>query len=206
AGGAGRVLGRHCQSRLRRGTRRAPAVPPRQRKGSRHPRARFQPGPGPPADFDEDAYLFFNQDVANGVDQGLFPSGYDHWVGIGRAEGRGGGICQAPPESSASSRELMKSRPCGVNFHGFLSAASGLGSAARGYGRALRHAGIPANLIDVPDWRDRDAKRRLPDLSPYRINLLQQNPDVLPRFMRSYGADLFDGCYNIGYWVWELPA
>jgi GT2 family glycosyltransferase/glycosyltransferase involved in cell wall biosynthesis len=191
---------------IRLGQRESRAVHFRQRTPNRNPKARVQPRPGVPADFDEDAYLFFNQDVANGVDQGLFPSGYDHWLEIGRAEGRGGGIWQAPPERSASSLELMGSRPYGVNFHGFLSAASGLGSAARGYGRVLQHTGIPVNLIDVPDWRDGDAKRRAPDVSPYRINLLQQNPDVLPRFMRTYGADLFEGCYNIGYWVWELPA
>ncbi|HEY7335598.1 MAG TPA: glycosyltransferase [Bryobacteraceae bacterium] len=182
------------------------AVHFRQRKPSRHPKARVQPRPGVPAGFDEDAYFFCNPDVANGVDQGWFPSGYDHWLAFGRAEGRGGGVWQAPPERSAAWSAAMESRAYGVNFHGFLSAASGLGSAARSYARAFQQAGIPANLMDVPDWRNADAKRRPPRVPLYRINLIQQNPDVLPRFMRCYGTELFEGCYNIGSWVWELPT
>src|SRR5205807_8051275 len=44
-----------------------------------------------PADFDEDAYLFLNPDIAAAVEQGLLPSGYSHWIATGRKAGRGGG-------------------------------------------------------------------------------------------------------------------
>src|SRR5262249_23768860 len=48
-----------------------------------------------PPDFDEDAYLFLNPDVAAAVNHGAFPSGYAHWSRIGRFEGRGGGCWEA---------------------------------------------------------------------------------------------------------------
>src|SRR5258708_23842652 len=50
----------------------------------------LQPRPGIPTDFDEDAYLFLNPDVAGAIEKGLFPSGYSHWTSFGRKAGRGG--------------------------------------------------------------------------------------------------------------------
>ncbi len=38
------------------------------------------------------------------------------------------------------------------------------------------------------------------------MNLLVQNPDMFPRFVQAYGSELLKGCYNIGYWAWELPS
>ena len=40
------------------------------------------------ADFDEQAYLKRNPDVAQGIARGMFPSGYDHYKNYGRYEGR----------------------------------------------------------------------------------------------------------------------
>ncbi len=177
------------------------------------PVRRVQPRPGVPDDFDDDAYLFYNPDLAEAVANGWFPSGYSHWSRFGRVEGRGGGAWEPGPvrstlesRSAIESRAVLESRSYGVNLYGFLSASTGLGSVARSCGQALESAGIPAHKTDIPEWRNADAERRLPELSPYRINLIQQNADMLPRFAQAYGTALFNGCYNIGYWLWELPA
>jgi GT2 family glycosyltransferase/glycosyltransferase involved in cell wall biosynthesis len=177
----------------------------RKKKPKHNAIARVRPRPGVPPEFDEDAYLFFNPDVATAVDSGWFPSGYAHWSRVGRREGRGGGAWEPLPDRSAFAA-LMESRPYGVNLYGFLSATSGLGSVARSCAQALESARIPTHPIDIPDWKDRDARRGLPEFSPYRVNLIQQNAEMLPRFTQAYGTELLNGCYNIGYWLWELPS
>ena len=177
--------------------------------GSRKPKpnttARVQPRPNIPADFDEDAYLFFNPDVSAAVDNGWFASGYAHWSKAGRAEERGGGVWDPLPERSGFG-SLLESRSHGVNLYGFLSTPSGLGQIARSCAKALTSACIPFRSIDVPDWQNHEAPRTRPEFTPYRINLIQQNIDMLPRFGRAYGSELLNGCYNIGYWLWELPS
>lgn len=159
---------------------------------------------GGPAAFDEDAYLFHNADVAAAVRARLFASGYNHWSRIGRREGRGGGVPEDLPERSTF-LPLLDSRPYGVNLYGFLSTVSGLGAVARSCSAALESAAIPLRSIDIPAW-EQPAERTVPGFSPYRINLIQQNADMLPRFFDAYGKDLLKGCYNIGYWLWELPS
>lgn len=166
---------------------------------------RVQPPPGVPQDFDEDGYLFFNPDVANAVAQGRFPTGYAHWTAFGRAEGRGGGTWEPAPDRSGF-LTLLEARPYGVNLYGFLSARSGLGTAGRSCARQLAAAQIPTHSIDVPPWSDAAAARRVPDFSAYRINVLQQNADDILPLARSYGTKLLQGCYNIGYFVWEMPS
>jgi len=158
-----------------------------------------------PADFDEDAYLFLNPDVGHAVAQGLFKSGYEHWVSSGRSEGRGGGPSEQIPDR-AEFLELMESRRYGINLYGFLSAVSGLGSVARSSVQAFEAADIPLQKILIPSWAEPNVSRSLPDFSPYRVNLLLQNPDMMALFFRTYGTDLLKGCYNIGYWFWELPC
>ena len=160
--------------------------------------------PGVPADFDDDAYLFYNSDVANAVANGWYRSGYAHWRKTGHGENRGG--VWEPPSDRSVFEPLLRSRPYGVNLYGFLSAPSSMGSVARSCARALDASGMPCQRFDIPDWKYADEGRRLPAFSPYRVNLLQQNADMLPRFVRCYGAALLNGCYNVGYWLWELPS
>jgi glycosyltransferase involved in cell wall biosynthesis len=156
-------------------------------------------------EFDEDTYLFLNADVAAAVEKGLFPSGYRHWVVSGRKEGRAGGPWEMLPDRSKFV-ELLESRPYGINLYGFLSTVSGVGASTRSFAQALETTNTPFQKISIPSWEEREAKRSLAKLEPYRANLLVQNPDMLPRFVQAYGADLLKGCYNIGYWAWELPS
>ncbi|HEX4595482.1 MAG TPA: glycosyltransferase family 4 protein, partial [Bryobacteraceae bacterium] len=169
-----------------------------------------KPGPAAerrdiPPEFDEDAYLFLNPDIASAVERGSLESGYRHWIGTGRKEGRGGGPWEALPDRSQY-LDLLDSRPYGVNLYGFLSTVSGVGASTRSFAQALEAAHIPYHGISIPSWEERGADRTLPKFEPYRVNLLVQNPDMLPRFVDAYGADLLKGSYNIGYWAWELPS
>jgi len=166
---------------------------------------RLQPRPGIPADFDEDAYLFLNPDVAGAIEKGLFPSGYSHWNSFGRKEGRGGGPWDEVPDRTQY-LSLLESRPYGINLYGFLNTVSGLGSVARSCVRAIESAEIPLNKISIPSWAEPVDQRSLPQFAPYRANLLLQNADMLTRFFNAYGTELLKGAYNIGYWLWELPS
>jgi GT2 family glycosyltransferase/glycosyltransferase involved in cell wall biosynthesis len=165
----------------------------------------LQPRPGIPADFDEDAYLFLNPDVATAVEKGLFPSGYSHWNSFGRKEGRGGGPWDGVPDRRQY-LSTLESRPYGINLYGFFNTISGLGSNARSCARAIEHAGIPLNKISIPSWAEPVAKRSLREFAPYRVNLFLQNADMLTRFFNAYGTDVLKGAYNIGCWSWELPS
>lgn len=170
------------------------------------------PAAAPPAgltgtadDWDEDAYLFFNPDVAAAKREGRLGSARDHWLRHGRLEGRAG----APLDPLADRTQFLpvvSQRAPGVNVYGFISTASGLGSHVRGTIRALQSRHLPFHTLDVPPWQRTQVERRNTIVEPYRINLIHQNADMMPLFLRSYGARLLDGCYNIGYWLWELPA
>ena len=164
-----------------------------------------RPGPAIPDTFDEDAYLFFNPDVAEAVRLGKCLSGYDHWSNHGRLEQRAGTPAQTAPDRRDFTHDLEQ-RPYGVNLYGFLSTPSGLGSVARGFVQALTTQSIPYNPIDVPPWKGGVEIRQLPAFDPFRINLIQQNADAFDRFLRAYGPQLLNGAYNIGYWLWELPS
>jgi len=166
---------------------------------------RVSPPPGVPASFDDDAYLFYHPQIASAVANGWFRSGYSHWRRYGRAEGRGGGAWNPLP-GRAKFEQMLRSRPYGVNLYAFLSAASSMGSVARSCAAALAASGVPCHSIDIPDWKYGDEGRKLPSFAPYRVNLIQQNADMLPRFARCYGAGLLNGCYNIACWLWELPS
>ncbi len=179
----------------------------RLREGSAHdPRAKSSRNERPGSDdFDEDAYLFLNPDVGQAVAEGMFKSGYEHWVSVGRAEGRGGSPGESIPDRSKF-LELLESRPYGVNMYGFLSTVSGLGSVARSCVQAFETTSVPLQKIMIPSWAEPNVSRSLPDFSPYRANLLLQNPDMLALFFRTYGTDMLKGSYNIGFWFWELPS
>jgi GT2 family glycosyltransferase/glycosyltransferase involved in cell wall biosynthesis len=97
-------------------------------------------------------------------------------------------------------------QPGGVNLYGFLDTVSGLGSVARSCVQALETTDVPLRKISIPSWAEQVAERSLPRFEAFRANLILQNPDMLPLFFQAYGRDLLKGCYNIGYWLWELAS
>lgn len=159
----------------------------------------------PVLDFDEDTYLLFNPDVAQAIQEGKIHTARAHWERFGQIELRPGGIVKAVPDRIEFLPELER-RPFGVNLYGFLSSPTGMGASARGYAKALEIQSIPFHPIDTPAWKGGLELRTLPVFNPYRINLIQQNADMLDRFLRAYGSQLLNGAYNIGYWIWELPS
>ena len=159
-----------------------------------------------PSYFEEEAYLYYNPDVAEAVANGSVDSGYHHWLFYGQGEPR-----QGAPWRHAADRRVFAScfekRPYGVNLFGFLSTPSGLGEAARSCQAGLTAAGIPIRTIDVPAWHLSDAPRIAPPPDQrYRINVIQQNADMMQSFVRAYGEEVFHGAYNIPFWFWELPS
>ena len=61
---------------------------------------------------------------------------------------------------------------------------------------------------EVPPWTAAGhSANDAPATRPrYRINLIQQNADMMPLFIRAYGEEVLHGAYNIGFWFWELPS
>ncbi len=163
------------------------------------------PDPGP--DFDEARYLEINPDVADAVRAGAIGSAYEHWQRYGRYEIRAGG---APPDPNARVRRLRAAarKPFGVNYYGFQSTASGLGTAARSYTRALQARAIAQHAVIVPQWSGRfpENEEPSPSRTEFRINLIHQNADMMAFFAKTYGLGLFESNYNIGIWVWELAV
>ena len=158
-----------------------------------------------PRDFDEDAYLFFNPDVSWMIAKGVVRSAYDHYTDFGRKEGRGGGPWEAVPDR-CQFLPVLEARPQGVNVYGFFNTVSGLGSVARSFEQALDTTDVPVQRISIPSWAEQVSARSLPKFEPYRANLILQNPDMLALFFQAYGTDPLKGCYNIGYWLWELAS
>jgi GT2 family glycosyltransferase/glycosyltransferase involved in cell wall biosynthesis len=149
--------------------------------------------------FDEDAYLYFNPDIAKALAEGRITSPRQHWLTHGRKEGRIGG----QPRPVAERGEPVGSD--GINLYGFLSSASGLGSAARSARRVIETSQTSLACIDLPSWED-GGPYPAASAGPHRINLLYQNVDVLPRFVSTYGEGLLRQRYNIAHCSWELPS
>jgi Glycosyl transferases group 1 len=153
---------------------------------------------------DNERYVAANPDVASAIARGFFDSGLDHWRKCGRYEQRPG----VPRSWLQPPTPVNLSLPSGVNHFGIHGSPSGLGNAADGYSEALTTAGIPLNRIETPDWSDPTLSGAV-DVSAaasYRINLIHQNYDVMPRWGARYGDSALPGRYNIGLWVWELQS
>ena len=159
-----------------------------------------------PSFFEEDAYLFYNPDIASAVEADKVPSGYHHWIYAGHRELRAGAPFARAVSRRVFTREF-ENREYGVNLFGFLSTASGLGEVARSCRSALAQSRCPVREHEVPSWSNPHVRRTPPRREDrYRINLMVQNADMMPLFARGYGEDVLHGAYNIGFWFWELPS
>lgn len=87
----------------------------------------------------------------------------------------------------------------GVNMIGAVNGASGLSEGSRGTALGLREAGIPTRVWDFEAAKGAEAAKE----PPYRVNLVHANPNQLPELVYRIPAELWTGCYNIGFWVWE---
>jgi hypothetical protein len=98
-----------------------------------------------------------------------------------------------------------------VELAGYLSAAVGVGEAARRYVGALRSAGVPVVERDVP-LPDRDGVNPgtwpgpTPALEAIGFNLLCLNPEQMVPYLESPQAPPRDGRTSIGIWSWEVDV
>mgnify|MGYP003402446974 FL=1 len=99
----------------------------------------------------------------------------------------------------------------GINIAGFVKGEFGIGEGVRANIRSIEAAKIPfvINNFQV-DWhRNLDTsyqEQHFANDNPYPINLINFNPDTIPKFIELWGDKYFKGRYNIGFWAWELPA
>ena len=97
----------------------------------------------------------------------------------------------------------------GLNICGYLRNESGLGTAARGYVRAIRSLGVPVALKDISEHslsRSDDPTFTTFDTEhPHGVNLVCVNADQHFVIASRVGEGFFRGRYNIGVWAWELP-
>lgn len=97
----------------------------------------------------------------------------------------------------------------GVNVGGYLRTESGVGSAARGYIRALRHLQIPVALQDLSSLtgnRSEDKTFTSFDADfPYDVNIICADVELHFAVLAQVGQSFFKDRYNIGVWAWELP-
>lgn len=105
----------------------------------------------------------------------------------------------------------MSERTPGVELAGYLSAAVGVGEAARRYLAALRSVGVPTHARDVPlPDRDTVGYAHVPGpASEPAVNLLCLNPEQMIPYLDSPDGPPVTGRSSIGVWSWEvdvLPA
>jgi glycosyltransferase involved in cell wall biosynthesis len=103
----------------------------------------------------------------------------------------------------------LSNRTPSVELAGYLSAAVGVGEAARRYLLALRRAGVPTIARDVPlPGRDAAgvpfAPAREPAASEVGCNLLCLNPEQLLPYLDDPQAPTLAGRRSVGVWSWEV--
>ena len=97
----------------------------------------------------------------------------------------------------------------GINVGGYLRTESGMGSAVRGYLRALRSLPLPIALKDVSAVSGNRAEDRTIATfdadHPHDVNLICGDVDLHFAIMSHLGEAFFKDRYNIALWAWELP-
>jgi hypothetical protein len=103
-----------------------------------------------------------------------------------------------------------------VRVSGYLGHTLGLGSAARGYVRALGAAGVPVSTVSVPlhhlelvvkmeaDYGEHGFEDLIHE-GRHGFEIVAVNADELPGFVERLGDDYFEGP-RIGIWGWETNS
>ena len=117
-----------------------------------------------------------------------------------------------PSTPALSLEHTILDRPAihrpGINLIGYLDAESGMGEGARAMSRAITAAGIPLSLqtldLNVLSRRQDASIGHVESDFPWDINLVFVNADQAEPVRAHLGSHVFEGRYNIGYWLWEL--
>lgn len=97
----------------------------------------------------------------------------------------------------------------GVNLIGYVRGESGLGQSCRLVAGALEASGVPFGIYNyqqVSSIRNEDHAwdRKITQETPYCVNLFHITPYEVPLAFSSFPKRLWDGRYNIAFWLWEL--
>jgi glycosyltransferase involved in cell wall biosynthesis len=99
--------------------------------------------------------------------------------------------------------------PAGINVGGYLRTESGMGSAVRGYLRALRSLSVPVALKDLSAVSGNRAEDRTVTAfdadHPHDVNLVCGDVEHHFAILSHLGKEFFRGRYNVALWAWELP-
>jgi hypothetical protein len=120
-----------------------------------------------------------------------------------------------PPTQSPASHPAADGSPA-VRVTGYLGHTLGLGSAARGYVKALAAAEVPVSTVSVPlhhlvrseqlsDEYGAHCFEELIHHGRHGFDLVAVNADELPGFVERLGEDYFEGP-RIGIWGWETNS
>lgn len=99
--------------------------------------------------------------------------------------------------------------PMGVNLIGSIRVETGLGQSCRLVAEELLHTGIPMtiqNYVQVGNLKQTDTTydAYVSDECKYAVNLVHINPHELGLALLQLDRKIWDGRYNIGFWLWEL--
>ncbi len=97
----------------------------------------------------------------------------------------------------------------GVNLIGDVKAEIGLGQSCRLLADMLKASGIDFKIYDyrlpkVPRSSDPAWDAYIGKELPYSVNLIHINPFELKSFFMETELEMWQGRYNIGFWLWEL--
>jgi GT2 family glycosyltransferase len=104
----------------------------------------------------------------------------------------------------------QRREPQGLNLIGYIRAEMGVAEGTRSLARAMDAVDFPFVVINYEHGNpsrmgDDSWSHRIVDKPLYPVNVLHVNADVTAEAVKNLGASVFKGCYNIGYWAWELP-
>lgn len=98
----------------------------------------------------------------------------------------------------------------GINLIGNIRAETGLGQSCRLVADELEASGIPYSIYQydqlgvMAEGRYPKYESKISSELPYNINLIHINPHELGLAFQQTHDKIWNGRYNIGFWLWEL--
>lgn len=98
----------------------------------------------------------------------------------------------------------------GINLIGNIRAETGLGQSCRLVADELEASGIPYSIYQydqlgvMAEGRYQKYESKISSELPYNINLIHINPHELGLAFQQTHDKIWNGRYNIGFWLWEL--
>lgn len=115
---------------------------------------------------------------------------------------------QAPQRDERDGAAEPKGLPWGVNVAGFFRSELGLGEAARLLISSLDSVRVPALPVHgtfvPPTSQNAEFTFTTPDESPYPINIICLNGDIVPGFAHEARQRFFADRHSIALWWWEV--